>query len=420
MSDRRAFLKASLGMSVAALGADAVPAVAQRGPSPLPEYDELPSLQLHRAVPGPVLIRSIDVLRIDRHAVLRTTSADGDVGYAVTNGRDYLFPLLADRVIPFFLGKDARDLERLVDEVYRTHGSNYKLAGLAFWNTVGWVDVSIMDLLGRVSGRPIAELLGGARRTEIPIYVSSTTRETSPREEVERLAAGLEETGARAVKFKVGGRMSRNEDASPGRSETIVPLARKVLGDDVTLYVDANGSYDVEHGIRMARLLEDHGVAIFEEPCPFDEYENTKQVKETLTTMKLAGGEQDSSLARWRSSIIEPRAVHVVQPDIYYNGGFVRTRLVALLAHAAGLGCAPHNPKVGAEEAHLLQFVAAVPNLVGYQEYHVDSQPTRGWYSPEIVVRNGIVPVPTGPGLGIEIDPAAVRRAEVLRLECRV
>ena len=407
---RRQFLKGSLagGLLLGTSGPDDASAQARS----LPEYDELPRPDLHSVSSTPVRIEAIDLIRVAGHAIVRTTSTDGAAGYAITNDRDYLFPLLRSRVIPFFLGKDARDLYRLVDEVYRSHQSNYKLAGIAFWDTVGWVDVSIMDMLGRIANRPIAELLGGFRRREIPIYVSSTTRETSPEEEAERLLRGMERTGATGVKFKVGGRMSRNQDASPGRSERIVPLMRKVLGDDAILYVDANGSYDVRRGIEIGRMLEDHGVAIFEEPVPFDEYENTLAVNRALPRLTLAGGEQDSSLARWRYSLIQPGAVDVVQPDIMYNGGFIRTWQVAQLAHAAGLGCAPHNPKVGAEEAHLLQFAAAVPNLYGLQEYHVDSEPEERWYSPALEVRDGKIAVPAGPGLGIEIDPTALRKAE--------
>jgi L-alanine-DL-glutamate epimerase-like enolase superfamily enzyme len=418
---RRDFLKASAGAGLlgaaGALGAAPARAAAQDAAAQdpaLPAWDALPRPRLERASPRPVTIRSIEVLRLEGHAVLRTTSTDGVAGHCVTNGRDYLLPLLKDRVIPFFLGKDARDLGRLVDEVYRSHESNYKLAGLAFWNCVGWVDVSVMDLLGRVAGRPIAALLGGARRAAVPIYVSSIARDTSPEQEVERLQRGMAATGATGVKFKVGGRMSSNQDAAPGRSERLVPLARKALGDRATLYADANGSYDVRRGVEVGRLLEAHGVDTFEEPVPFDEYEHTKQVADALRTVKVAGGEQDTSLARWRHSIIGPRAVDVVQPDILYNGGFYRTWMVAQLAHAAGLGVAPHNPKVGAEEAHLLQFAAAVPNLSGLQEYHIDARPSRGWYAPEIVVKDGMLAVPTGPGLGIEIDPAAIRRAERL------
>ncbi|MBA2354301.1 MAG: mandelate racemase/muconate lactonizing enzyme family protein, partial [Acidobacteria bacterium] len=186
------------------------------------------------------------MLRHEGHTFVRTMSSDGASGVCLTNERDYLVPLMKDRLIPFFVGKDARDLEALVDLVHRRHESNYKLAGLAFFNPLGWIEISVLDLLGRIAGKSIAALLGGVRRREISVYLSSTQRTITPEREAERFTRRMAETGARAVKFKVGGRMSRNADETPGRTERIVPYLRKTLGDDVTLYVDANGSYDAE------------------------------------------------------------------------------------------------------------------------------------------------------------------------------
>jgi L-alanine-DL-glutamate epimerase-like enolase superfamily enzyme len=144
----------------------------------------------------PVRIERIEALRHDGHVFIRTVSTDGAEGVCLTNERDYLIPLMKDRLVPFFVGKDARDLETLVDV--------------------------------------------------FPVYLSSTQRDITPERDAARFQARMAETGARAVKFKVGGRMSRNADESPGRTERIVPHLRKALGDDVTMYVDPNGSYDVE------------------------------------------------------------------------------------------------------------------------------------------------------------------------------
>ncbi len=370
-----------------------------------------PAINLQTTSKSPVLIKSIELLRYDKYDLVRTTSTDGATGISITNGRPYLHPLFKEIIVPFFIGKDARDLEQLVDGVYR-HASNYKLAGLAFWNCVGWLDVSLMDMMGRIAGKSIAEMLGGMRRRNVPVYMSSLTRETTPEEEVKQLSQRLAETGARGVKIKVGGRIGRPEPIA-GRTEKLIPLARKVLGDDITIYADANGSYDARRGIEVGKLLEEHNVAIYEEPCPFEEYEDTKRVADALTRIKVAGGEQDSSLPRWRW-IIRERMLDVVQPDIYYNGGLLRTAAVARMAAERGIGIAPHNPKIGAEEAHLLQFVASVPNLEGLQEYNGRAKAPESWYSPQLIVKNGALEVPTGPGLGITIDPEVLRKAKQL------
>ncbi|MGI8673660.1 MAG: mandelate racemase/muconate lactonizing enzyme family protein [Luteitalea sp.] len=353
------------------------------------------------------------MLRHEGHTFVRTMSSDGASGVCLTNERDYLVPLMKDRLIPFFVGKDARDLEALVDLVHRRHESNYKLAGLAFFNPLGWIEISVLDLLGRIAGKSIAALLGGVRRREISVYLSSTQRTITPEREAERFTRRMAETGARAVKFKVGGRMSRNADETPGRTERIVPYLRKTLGDDVTLYVDANGSYDAEKGTEVGRLCQAHGVAIYEEPCPFDEYDDTKRVADALDLI-VAGGEQDTSLARF-GWIARHRGLDLVQPDLMYNGGLLRALEVARLAETHGLvGIAPHNPKTGAGQAHVLQFAACVPNLHGFQEYHVHEPEPEPWASERFEVRNGKLTLPDGPGLGVTFDPEMLARAERL------
>jgi len=414
-NNRRDFLKLGVAASAAAL----LPVDLQAQKSANADLNE----KIARLAAAPILdktlfktpikIERIELLKNGKFVFVRTVSSDGATGFSVTNGREYLHPLFREIVASFFLGKDARDLETLVDGVYR-HASNYKLAGLAFWNSVGWLEVSLMDMLGRIANRSIAELLGGPRRTEIAVYLSSLTRETTPEQEVEQLGKRLQETGARGIKLKVGGRIGRPEPIA-GRTEKLIPLARKTFGDKMTIYADANGSYDAKRGIEVGRILEDYGVAIYEEPCPFEEYEDTLAVSQALKKIKVAGGEQDSSSARWRW-IVKNRMLDVVQPDIYYNGGLLRTTMVARMAAAAKIGIAPHNPKVGIEEAHLLQFVASVPNLEGLQEYNGRAKLDESFYAPQLKIKNGLLEVPNGAGLGVTIDPDFIKKAAIISI----
>jgi L-alanine-DL-glutamate epimerase-like enolase superfamily enzyme len=339
--DRRGFPRGALG---AAAGPLPAPAEAAE-----PAPPDGPFFRLDRVSTTPVKIASVELLRHGKVHVVRSTSADGAVGLAVTNDRvEYLFPILQQLVMPYFAGKDARDLEALVDGVY-VHRSNYKLAGLALWCCVGWVEFSLLDLLGQVSRKSVGDLLGGVRRQEVPVYLSSLRRDTTPEQEVAWLGRRLQETGAKAVKLKVGGRMSRNEDAAPGRTGRLAELARKTFGDAVTIYADANGSYDARKAVEVGKMLQDHGVAFFEEPCPFEELEETRRVCAALT-VPVAGGEQDASLPRF-AWMIANKVVRVVQPDVNYNGGFVRTARVARLAAAAGLPVTPHSPHTGPNAA---------------------------------------------------------------------
>jgi L-alanine-DL-glutamate epimerase-like enolase superfamily enzyme len=368
-------------------------------------------VDLHGVFSTPVLIDAIDVLRWRGRDFVRVRSRDGADGIASTNGRPYLWPILKTLIAPYFVGRDARDLAALVDGVY-VYRSNYKLAGLALWNCVAHVEFAVLDMLGKIAGQPVCALLGDVLRREIPIYMSSMRRDTTPEEEVSSLEGRLAETGARAVKVKIGGRMSDNADAAPGRTERLVSLARARLGDDVTIYVDANGSYDAETAIEVGRMLEAHGVALYEEPCPWEAYRWTQRTAAALD-VTVAGGEQDSSLRRFQW-MIDEHVVDHVQPDVAYVGGLLRALRVAEIAGRAGMLVTPHCSKADPNSAYMLHFAAVAPNLGPFQEYNARPVTARWWNAPSFLVRDGVLPVPTEPGLGVQYDPALWREAEVV------
>ena len=151
-------------------------------------------------------------------------------------------------------------------------------------------------------------------------------------DEIEHLQKLAEETGGKALKFRLGGRMSNNVDSREGRSEALIGQVRKVFGSDFALYADSNSSYDVQNAIRIGRLMEEHDYAFFEEPCPFDHLWETKRVADALS-IPIAGGEQEFSMRRFRWAIAN-RVVDVAQPDLHYFGGYMRTIRVARMANA--------------------------------------------------------------------------------------
>lgn len=404
--NRRGFL--------AAAGAAALLGEARRSPGApaeaetwTPEY-ERPVFDLHRFCKTPVRIESLELLRTGRHYFVRSRSTDGAVGVARTKQVRHFIPILLELVIPHFLGEDARDLEALVDGAYT---ANYKMAGQALCCPIAYVEQSLFDLLGKEAGKPAGELMGGVGRTEIPVYLSGSGRRLSAEEEVEVYVRGVEHTGARAVKFKIGGRMSRDRDAYPGRTETLLERARARLGDDLILYADANGSYSSAKAIEIGRRLEGLGFRFFEEPCPFEELGETKKVADALD-ISVAAGEQDSSLWRFQW-MMDNGVMDIVQPDINYNGGFVRTARVARMARERNMPITPHNTQTGAAAVNMLHFASATPNIGRYMEFPWrEPHEPESWYAPNFTVRNGVVKVPGGPGLGVEIDPDFLGRAE--------
>ena len=392
--NRRSFLAGA-----AAAGAP-LSAAPSKGPSPeaLDRAAAAPVLK-RELFSSPLLIDSVRLLKKGNDYIVHVRSKDGAEGVSITNPprANYLAPIFKQLVAPFFLKKDARDLENLLWELYRWQ-DNYKMYGLALWSPQAWAEFAILDLLGRAAKKSIAELIGDVRRREVAIYVASGRRDTTPEQEIENLKKLVSQSGARALKFRVGGRMSRNADALPGRTETLIPLVRKTFGDAMDIHADSNSSYDPPKAIQIGRMLEEIKAVYFEEPCPFDHLEDTKKVADTLT-IPVAGGEQEYSDWRFRW-VIANRGVDIVQPDLFYYGGMVRSVRVAHMADVAKMPTTVHISG-GFGFVYMLHFATAVRDPGRYQEYKLGTEKYGKWFDPPITVKDGKMTVPSGPGVGI-------------------
>jgi L-alanine-DL-glutamate epimerase-like enolase superfamily enzyme len=174
------------------------------------------------------------------------------------------------------------------------------------------------------------------------------------------------------------------------------------------LLVDANSGFSPSRAIEVGRLLEDHGISHYEEPCPYWELEQTKAVTDALE-IDVTGGEQDCSLPTWRR-MIEMHAVDIVQPDVCYVGGIVRTLRVAEMAAAHGLPCTPHSANLSMVTLFTMHLLTAIPNAGKYLEFSIEGEDYYPWQDGLFVespytVQNGHVTVPETPGWGVEIDP---------------
>ena len=364
----------------------------------------VPFMNLKSKITSPVVIEKINLFNKKGDWLLIVRSQDGANGVIITDSRiPHFLGILEGLVIPYFIGKDAREIETIIDGVYR-YGRNYKFAGLPLWDCIAHVELAIWDLLGKSAGVPVHQLIGNKLRDDVDIYLSSTERKTTAEEEVEWLSDKFALTNAKALKYKIGGNMSYNKDSIPGRSEKLIPLARKTFGDDIHLFVDANGSYDAEHGIKWAKMLDEYNYEFFEEPCPWQDYESTRHVTENVSKIKIAGGEQDSSLYHFKW-MIENGVFDIIQFDIPYCGGLVRALRITKMARDNGLDVVPHCPKADPRAAYMLHLAAVTPNLFKYQEYYAKGKKwKKDLYSPQLKVVNGKIEIPKLPGLGYEFN----------------
>lgn len=413
---RRLFLKtaacATTAQGLSELGAEEPRVVTK---ATLDRILDAPVLQLD-ALKQPVTVASVELLRNGKNFLVRTRSTDGVEAVTVPNPARMadLYPIFLKHVVPVFLKKDARQLETLLWDVYR-HNSNYKLQGLALWTNVTAIEMALLELLGQTAKRPVADFFGGAKRQDIPVYYASGNRGNKPEEEVEYLRKLVAGSGARAIKFRLGGRMNRNVDSLPGRTEALIPLVRKAFGDQMTLYADANSSYDAREGIRIGKLMEEHRYAFYEEPCPFDWLWETKEVADALT-IPVAGGEQEFSMRNWQWAI-EHRGLDIVQPDLHYGGGFIRATKVARMAAAAGMTVVPHMSGGGLGYLDVVHFASFTPNIGPFMEFKGNTDLPVECPTSSLKCEKGVVRCPTGPGFGVRVDPDYVKKAKVVSVE---
>jgi L-alanine-DL-glutamate epimerase-like enolase superfamily enzyme len=408
-SGRRAFIhKAGLGATAGLLGTDGnsdlsdgakffnKQAIEQSLTAPVLNISELEE---------PVWIESIALLRKRDNFICRVRSNDGAEGISVSNNMQmiYLYPIFLHRIQPFFIGKDARNLETLLEEVY-VYKSNYKLQSLALWVPLATLEFAILDMLGKLTNKSIGQLIGKIHNPNIAVYQANNFRGKSAEESIDLIEAQVNKTGAKALKFKVGGRMSNDQDFPPGRSEKLISLVRERFGPNMTIYADSNGSYSVKEAVRIGKILQKFKLDFFEEPVPFDWYEETLEVNKALE-IPIAGGEQEPSIHNFKW-LIENDALDIVQPDIFYFGGMIRSMKVSRMAAIKGKKCTPHISGSGLGYLYMLHFVSAIPNAGPFHEFKgLNKEIPLICSTSELSSSKGIVKVPTGAGLGVTLDP---------------
>lgn len=363
----------------------------------------------------PVIVESVELLKSGNNYLVRTRSTDGVEAITVPNPAKMIqtYPIFVKNIAPVFLKRDARDLQALLWDVYR-HGDNYKLQGMALWPGVMAMEQGLLELMGQTAKRPLADFFGGRLKTDIPIYYASGVRGNKPEEEIVYLQKLVAQSGAKAIKFRLGGRMSKNADSLPGRTEALIPLVRKTFGDGFTLYADSNSSYDAKEAIRIGRIMEANGYAFYEEPCEFDDLWSTKEVADALT-IPIALGEQEYSMHRWQWCIAQ-RGCDIVQPDLHYGGGFIRATQVARMAAAAGMPVIPHMSGGGLGYLDVVHFASFTPNIGPFMEFKGNTDLPVHCPTSSLKPEKGIVRCPDGPGFGVTVDPDYVKKCQPVKL----
>jgi L-alanine-DL-glutamate epimerase-like enolase superfamily enzyme len=366
--------------------------------------------------PEPAIIETVELLHYKKSWLCRVRIKGGAEGISVSNSQqmEVLYPIFTKRIAPYFIGKDARDLEALMEEV-TVYESNYKATGLAIFVPMATLEFAILDMFGKMVNKPIGLLISDKiYNPKINVYQANGERYISAEETIDHLQRDVAISKAKAIKFKLGGRMSHPE-TPVGRSEKLIPLVRKTFGNKMVISADANGSYTPEQAIPIGRLMQEYNYAFYEEPVPFDWYEELKQVADAMK-IPMALGEQEPSTHNFRW-VLANNAVGIVQQDMFYFGGMVRCMRVARMAAVLRKQCIPHISSTGLGYLYMMHFVSAIPNSGPYHEFK-EFNNDLPYSCPTSTLRSddgGAITVPTGPGLGVTIDPAYVAQHVVVK-----
>ena len=313
---------------------------------------------------------------------------------------------------PLVLGADPLDIEVLWHRMYhqtRDHGRKGSVVA-----AISAVDIALWDLAGKHHGVPVHRLLGGAFRTQVQPYATGFYR-IHGQGEAARLvdeAHAHREAGFRLMKVKLG--YGVDDDIA-----VIQAIARAVEGRGVTLMVDTNHAYGRAEALRLGWVLDDIGVRWYEEPVVPEDIDGYVELRSRLRT-PIAGGENEHTLYGFRD-LLGRHAVDIAQPDIGSCGGLTAARHITVLAQAHGIEVNPHVWGSAVAQAASLQWIASLPVThhslyarAPVLEYDRSSHPfRRDLVSPPLDLVDGMVPIPQGPGLGIEVRRETVERFKV-------
>jgi L-rhamnonate dehydratase len=312
---------------------------------------------------------------------------------------------IASGLRSLLVGEDPLEIGRLWQRMYR--GSLYFGRRGAVVHAISGIDIALWDIAGKVSGKPIHALLGGAKRERIKAYASTLMPETPA--EAAAVVARQRERGYDAVKLGYGP-LGRDADLDVA----LVAAARAGGGDDFDLMVDIGlGWSSAEEAIARVRRMEPYRPAWIEEPFAPDEHASYSALAEAVD-IPLAAGEQEATLLDFER-IIDACGLGVVQPDVTRAGGITEVLRIAELVRERGRRCVLHSWSTGIIKAASLHVLAAMHEAEYFEDCVQTTVLNERLVAEGFAVVDGEVEIPMRPGLGIELDEDVLAACTVER-----
>jgi L-rhamnonate dehydratase len=311
---------------------------------------------------------------------------------------------------PLLIGQSPFDVERVWQAMYR-HTLNLGRKGLVI-EAMSALDIALWDIMGKATGQPVYNLLGGRTRETIRAYAS----QSYAREDLDELAQesrAYVEEGFTAIKMRFGYGPSEGR-AGMRRNRDLVATVREAIGPDVDLMAEAYMGWDVNYAIAMIRMLDEYDLAWVEEPVLPDDVDSYRRIRQAVG-VPISGGEHEFTLKGFHD-LLRHEAVDVLQPDVNRMGGITEARKVWALAEAYDVPVVPHSNQ--AHNAHLIMASLNSPVI----EYFPEDGVRTGYnfygefFTGEPTARGGRVHLGDRPGLGIDLNDETIDRYQAQRL----
>ncbi len=348
------------------------------------------------AAKDPLKITKLETLFVKpRWLFLKVHTNAGIVGLGepVVEGRAATVATAIKELEPYLVGKDPRQVVHHWQAIYR-HA--FYRGGPVLTSALSGVDMALWDIKGKARGVPVYELLGGPTRQRVRVYAHARG--------VDGLKKGLAQ-GFTAFKTQPASRRRPRYVETPGEvkyaAEKFAEM-RQVAGDDIDIAADFHGAISPATAKILIKALEPFQPMFIEEPCLPQNHDIMAELARG-THLPIATGERVFTKWGFRE-VLEKRAATILQPDLCHAGGITEVRLIAGMAEAYYAAIAPHNPLGPISLAAGVQIAASIPNFLCQEQENLGD----GYLKKPFVVRNGYLELPTGPGLGIELDENAM------------
>lgn len=361
---------------------------------------DIRTTRLRATIPTEGQVFSRSGVRNSRFATLVQVETDeGISGWGSCSGNGELIEFIVARVLrPLLIGMDPTSIDDIWDKAYVRGGhKEFGTRGIGVVAMSG-VDIALWDILGKVRGRPLYQLLGGKCRDKVPVYATALYPEEPSK--VAKRARAFAEQGFHGVKIKVGFDLAQDI--------AIVRAVREEVGKDFIVMTDANQGYEVDVALRASQAFADSGVFWLEEPLFVEDIQGHARLREAGKT-PIAVGENLHMRYAFENFIVRG-AVDFLQPDVARAGGITEIRKIAALAAAHKVPISFHTWGDAIALATSIHLSAAIEECI-VMELDYTYNPLRAELLREpLELQRGYLCPPEGPGLGVEMEPEALQR----------